>query len=162
MYYGQQNQQSSYYPYQYMTQQNRYIPPEQPLMQYSTAQTQTPAMSFLKGRLVTSVDEVRAAQIDFDGSLFIFPDVANNCIYTKQISASGSALLNKYVLQEDSTPPAPNYVTKEEFDTIVNQLQSAIESKNTIIEQLKAVAETQNIPKPIKTDTISEPIKTKF
>ena len=162
MYYGQQNQQPSYYPYQYMTQQNRYIQPDQQMMQYSTSQSQTPAMSFLKGRLVTSVDEVRAAQIDFDGSLFIFPDVANNCIYTKQISASGSALLNKYVLQEDSTPPAPNYVTKEELDTIVNQLQSAIESKNAIIEQLKAAAEVSSASKPVKIDSTPEPIKTKF
>ena len=52
----------------------------------------------LKGRPVSSIEEVRAAQIDFDGSLFIFPDIANKCIYTKQISATGSAILNKYNL----------------------------------------------------------------
>jgi hypothetical protein len=37
----------------------------------------------LKGRPVTSIDEARAASIDFDGSVFYFPDVANKCIYTK-------------------------------------------------------------------------------
>ena len=67
----------------------------------------------LKGRPVSSIEEVRAAQIDFDGSLFIFPDIANKCIYTKQISATGSAILNKYNLQEDTQPTFPTYVTKE-------------------------------------------------
>lgn len=91
----------------------------------------------LKGRPVSSIDEVRAAQIDFDGSLFIFPDIANKCIYTKQISATGSAVLNKYNLQEEAQPTFPTYVTKEEFDTIISQLKTAIENKDSIITQLQ-------------------------
>ena len=90
----------------------------------------------LKGRPVSSIEEVRAAQIDFDGSLFVFPDIANKCIYTKQISATGSAILNKYNLQEESQPTFPTYVTKEEFDTIISQLKTAIESKDALIMQL--------------------------
>lgn len=90
----------------------------------------------LKGRPVSSIDEVRAAQIDFDGSLFVFPDIANKCIYTKQISATGSAILNKYNLQEETQPTFPTYVTKEEFDTIINQLKAAIDSKDALIAQL--------------------------
>ena len=90
----------------------------------------------LKGRPVSSIEEVRAAQIDFDGSLFVFPDIANKCIYTKQISATGSAILNKYNLQEESQPAFPTYVTKEEFDTIISQLKTAIESKDALIMQL--------------------------
>ena len=48
----------------------------------------------LKGRPVSSIEEVKAAQIDFDGSLFIFPDIANKKIYTKQINLNGVAELN--------------------------------------------------------------------
>lgn len=103
----------------------------------------------LKGRPVSSIDEVRAAQIDFDGSLFIFPDVANRCIYTKQISATGSAILNKYNLQEESQPAFPTYVTKEEFDTIISQLKNAIESKDALITQLQS--QTQLIASQPKT-----------
>lgn len=161
MYYGQQNQQASYYPYQYMTQQNKYVQPEQQMLQYPTNQQQIPSISFLKGRLVTSIDEVRAAQIDFDGSLFIFPDVANNCIYTKQISASGSAILNKYILQEESAPAQPNYVTREELDAIVAQLQATIDSKNSIIEQMAAAQATKSV-KSQKSDLSTDPPKTKF
>ena len=34
-------------------------------------------------RPVSSVEEVRAYPIDFDGSIFYFPDIANKKIYTK-------------------------------------------------------------------------------
>lgn len=110
MYYYPQQQQSQYAAAAYM----------QPQMQLAA---QTPA---LKGRPVSSLDEVRAAQIDFDGSLFIFPDIANKCIYTKQISATGTAVLNKYNLLEEAQPVVPNYVTKEELEDIVTELKNEI------------------------------------
>ena len=52
----------------------------------------------LKGRLVSSLEEARATSIDFDGSVFYFPDFANKRIYTKQINADGTATLNVYEL----------------------------------------------------------------
>ena len=111
----------------------------------------------LKGRPVSSIEEVRAAQIDFDGSLFIFPDIANKCIYTKQISATGSAILNKYNLQEDTQPTFPTYVTKEEFDTIISQLKNAIDSKDTLIAQLtqQIQAQTEQPVVETKKETIN-------
>ena len=129
-------------------------PQQQPLrgIEYLQNQYQTPIQqSGLKGRPVSSIEEVRAAQIDFDGSLFIFPDIANKCIYTKQISATGSAILNKYNLQIETQSDLPTYVTREEFDTIINQLKSAIESKDAIIAAMAANQTPQvqtNTPKP--------------
>ena len=112
-------------------------PQQQPLRGIDYIQNQYQPAGGLKGRPVSSIEEVRAAQIDFDGSLFVFPDIANKCIYTKQISATGSAILNKYNLQTDMpTPAVPTYVTKEEFDSIINQLKAAIESKDNLIAQL--------------------------
>ena len=98
----------------------------------------------LKGRPVSSIEEVRAAQIDFDGSLFIFPDIANKCIYTKQISATGSAILNKYTLYEEVQPTLPTYVTKEEFDVIISQLKTSIENKDMLINQLQSQIQQQH------------------
>ena len=81
---------------------------------------------FLKGRPVVSVDEVRAAQIDFDGSLFIFPDITNGCIYTKQATPTG-IIFNKYVLEEQNAKPASSdYVTREELNNIISELKSAV------------------------------------
>ena len=50
----------------------------------------------IKGRPVSSLEEARATSIDFDGSVFYFPDLANKRIYTKQINMDGTATLNVY------------------------------------------------------------------
>lgn len=84
----------------------------------------------LKGRYVSSIEEVRAAQIDFDGSLNFYPDIANQCIYTKQINTDGTALLKVYKLVND-TPQAPNFVTKEEFETVIAQIKNSISGSAT-------------------------------
>lgn len=140
-------------------------PQQQPLRGIDYIQNQyQPVGGGLKGRPVSSIEEVRAAQIDFDGSLFIFPDIANKCIYTKQISATGSAILNKYNLYNDiQVDTAPTYVTKEEFDTIINQLKLAIESKDALINQLNqqisaaaAITSTQQVNTQPKTQAVKE------
>ena len=45
----------------------------------------------IKGRPVSSIEEVKATSIDFDGSVFFFPDLANKKIYTKQINLDGTS-----------------------------------------------------------------------
>lgn len=81
----------------------------------------------LKGRPVASIEEARASIIDFDGSVFYFPDLANKCIYTKQINMDGTAQLNMYELKE--IPVAQEisptqYVTREEFEAVIAQLRN--------------------------------------
>lgn len=100
-----------------------YYPTAAPLMQ---------PQSGLKGRPVSSLDEARAANIDFDGSLFIFPDIGNKKIYTKQINLDGTAAMKVYT-QVEETSPAPAYVTREEFESFVNSLrkESANEPKSS-------------------------------
>ena len=116
----------NYYPQQ--TQQVRPVmtqPAYQPYMQPG----QLP-MS-LKGRLVSSLEEARASSIDFDGSVFYFPDLANKRIYTKQINIDGTASLYVYELREmpvqkeDSSfvPSVEKFVTREEFERVLQQLQ---------------------------------------
>lgn len=92
------------------------------------------AMQTLKGRPVSSYDEAKASMIDLDGSLFVFTDIANNCIYTKQILLDGSAELKTYVLQEQnkneikqSGESNTEYVLKKDFDKIVKELHKQIE-----------------------------------
>ena len=119
---SQQNQMGGYYPYGYHYGVNQ-IPQE--LAPYFMPQGVTPA---LKGRPVSSFEEARVAQIDLDGSVFIFPDLGNKRIYTKRINNDGTASLNSYVLEErpiEATNPAANnsaYVTKEEFNSLKKTL----------------------------------------
>ena len=86
------------------------------------------AQPFLKGKSVISIDEARAAQVDFDGSVFIFPDITNGCIYTKQATPNG-IIFNKYILEEQNAKSASSdYVTREELNNIISELKSAIKS----------------------------------
>ena len=86
-----------------------------------------PQMNYIKGRPVVSIDEARASQIDLDGSLYVFPDLGNKKIYTKQINLDGTASFNVFEL---STPtegaPAPVYVTKEELDEILASFRASL------------------------------------
>ena len=76
----------------------------------------------LKGRLVSSLEEARATSIDFDGSIFYFPDLANRRIYTKQINLDGTATLNMYelrempIVNEQQIIASTNFVTRDEFE----------------------------------------------
>lgn len=99
-------------------------------------------ISGLKGRPVSSIEEVRAAQIDFDGSLFVFPDIANKRIYTKQINIDGTASLNMYELK-----PLPQtidgalgsaFVTREEFDAAIKNLREALSQGGTATDPVTA------------------------
>lgn len=92
----------------------------------------------LKGRPVSSLDEARASSIDFDGSIFYFPDLANKCIYTKQINMDGTATLNVYELKsiplEPSTQSMTNYITREEFEQVIAQLKQMLAPVQPITE----------------------------
>ena len=74
--------------------------------------------SILRGRPVSSFEEARAMTIDFDGSTFFFPDLANKRIYTKQINMDGTASLNMYELK--------GYITREEFEAVITELKNSM------------------------------------
>lgn len=95
----------------------------------------------LKGRPVSSLEEVRATSIDFDGSVFYFPDLANKRIYTKQINADGTSTLNMYEFKPIQPSVNSNYVTREEFENALKQIQNILQNKNT--EEAKPQTSTQ-------------------
>ena len=93
---------------------------------------QQPQNLYLKCRPVSSKDEAKVAQIDLDGSLWVFPDIGNQKIYTKQINADGTAKFNTYILTEEkdnNDQQKTDYVTKEEFNETIQKILSAISIK---------------------------------
>lgn len=90
---------------------------------YYQPQTQyQPRTGFLKGRPVSSLEEARGTAIDFDGSIFYFPDLANNRIYTKQINFDGTASLCMYELTPIEPQLTTDYVTRKEFEETLAKL----------------------------------------
>lgn len=116
--------------------QNNYYYPSTPTTAYQQPQTNTapPIMQYapipqgLKGRPVSSFEEARAMTIDFDGSTFFFPDLANKRIYTKQINIDGTASLFVYELREkpvETVVPTGDFITREEFEKVIEELRAA-------------------------------------
>ena len=81
----------------------------------------------LQVRPVSSIDEVKACPIDFDGSVFYFTDMANKKIYTKQINIDGTATINIYELKNltQADQDANSFITRQEFENTVNQIREA-------------------------------------
>ena len=118
----------NYYPQQIPNQQ---VPQQQPQYQVPGYLRQAPPQVTLKGRLVSSLEEARATSIDFDGTVFYFPDLANKRIYTKQINMDGTASLYVYELRETPieneasgfVPSIEKFVTREEFERVLAELR---------------------------------------
>lgn len=116
--------------YNFYPQQTQ-VTPQQPVYQ-SPYLRQAPPQTGLKGRLVASLEEARATSIDFDGSVFYFPDLANKRIYTKQINMDGTASLCVYELREMPVeknesvlvPSVEKFVTREEFERVLEYIKS--------------------------------------
>lgn len=119
-------------------QQNSYGYQPQPQPQFSRPQY----INFLKGRPVSSIEEVRATSVDFDGSISYFPDLANNKIYTKQVNLDGTATVLMYELKE--IPVQENmvneFITREEFEKTIAELMNRVVTPTS--------AETPAEPKP--------------
>lgn len=121
----------TYYPNQNILQRDNITALQYP---YGNYFMQTPNQNnnlFLKCRPVSSKEQARSSQIDLDGSLWVFTDVGNNKIYTKQITPDGTAKFNTYVLteekdQNDGMLNSSNFVTKEEFNNTIQQILAAI------------------------------------
>ena len=114
---------------------NGYYQPGQSIMRPSQNPPIMPMQQVfgLKGRPVSSIEEVRATSIDFDGSVFFFPDLANKRIYTKQIGMDGLAVINMYeykqpMMNEQEMSNA-NFITRQEFEETLGQIRSMLQNR---------------------------------
>lgn len=118
-----------------MQQPNYYYSPTVPRYTPMQQQQNFQPTSALRGRPVSSLEEVRAAAVDFDGVVTFFPDIANGYIYTKQCNADGTATISTYELKATPAPAAmssENFVTREEFKKALMAIKEAFNSTTKI------------------------------
>lgn len=72
---------------------------------------------------VASFAEAESAMIEFDGSLNIFVDSQNNCIYTKQLGDDGKLRFEVYKLSKEPPNAKAQYVSQEAFDNLLEQVK---------------------------------------
>lgn len=118
-----------------------------------TALNQFMSQNGFKGRYVTSFEEVKASQIDFDGSVFYFPDTTQTRIYTKQMNLDGSVSYNTFEIVRNPSNSFDNnnqiraedkFITKLEFNNMVTalknkfaKLESSLTASNSIEEPVQ-------------------------
>ena len=119
--FNSQNQ-NGYYQYPYQAGIGGPVRPEVP--NYMMPQTAAP--QFIKGRPVSSFEEARVAQIDLDGSIFLFPDLGNKRIYTKRINPDGTATIQSYFLEAPVEESKEDFATRQEVVELKEKLESII------------------------------------
>ena len=98
---------------------NMYSSPQMPVNNLQMPMSNVVQQPVIKGRYASSLDEVRAAQIDFDGSKTYFVCPAINTIYAKSIDMNGNSLIEAYVLDRGDAKSSP-------LDDKLNDLDSRI------------------------------------
>ena len=108
---------------QQMQQRLNYLQQQQQMYQPAYQQSIQQAPVQLKGRIVTSIDEAKAAQVDLDGSSTYFPAPAEGKVYEKLIGINGLPVFRVYTLQEGGAQKQPVYAD----NNVVIALQRRIE-----------------------------------
>lgn len=107
------------------------------------AQTITPTIpSGLQGKIVDSLDVVKALDIPLDGSVSYFPLVDSSAIITKKLQSDGTTKTTIYKATEEKEISLPKYATiddiKKELDKIdVSDLEDIKEEIKEIKKDLK-------------------------
>lgn len=124
---------------QQMQQRLNYLQQQQQMYQPAYQQSMQQAPVQLKGRIVTSIDEAKAAQVDLDGSSTYFPAPAEGKVYEKLIGMDGLPVFRVYTLQEGGAQKQPVYAD----NNVVIALQRRIEK---LEEQIGGMTNDEHIP----------------
>ena len=94
-------------------QQQQMYQPQMPMPQMPQA---------LKGRVVTGVDEAKAAQIDLDGTSTFFPCPAEGKIYEKSIDLNGLPMFRVYQLVNPQEQKQVVYAERSCVDNLIQRV----------------------------------------
>lgn len=113
-----------------MQQRLSYLQQQQQQTQMPTPQIQPTQFAMaapqqiLKGRIVTGIDEAKAAQIDFDGSSTFFPCPAEGKIYEKFLGLDGLPVFRVYQVAQAQEPKQPVYAERSYVDNLIKRVDN--------------------------------------
>lgn len=105
-----------------MQQRLNYLQQQQQQMYQPTMQQ--PMTMVLKGRIVTSMDEAKAAQIDLDGTSTFFPCPAEGKIYEKSIDLNGLPAFRVYQLVNPQEQKQVVYAERSCVDNLIQRVDN--------------------------------------
>ena len=95
---------------------------------YPQQQMQMPVNNIVKGRVVTGIEEARAAQVDLDGTPSYFPSLGEGKIYVKYIGMDGLPVFQSFVVEQPK-PQMPG-ISLELLAQRVQNIENAIQNMN--------------------------------
>lgn len=93
------------------------------------ANQQMPIRQGLQGKIVDSIDVVKATDVPLDGSISVFPLADSTAIATKQLQQDGTTkiVIYKPIDQKEEAKTMPRYVTESDMNKAINELQYKID-----------------------------------
>ena len=95
---------------------------------YPQQQVQMPVNNIVKGRVVTGIEEARAAQVDLDGTPSYFPSLGEGKIYVKYIGMDGLPVFQTFIVEQQK-PQMPG-ISLESLAQRVQNIENAIQNMN--------------------------------
>ena len=95
---------------------------------YPQQQIQIPVNNIVKGRVVTGIEEARAAQVDLDGTPSYFPSLGEGKIYVKYIGMDGLPVFQTFIVEQPK-PQMPG-ISLESLAQRVQNIENAIQNMN--------------------------------
>jgi len=83
-----------------------------------------PTPSVLQGKVVDSLDVVKATDIPYDGSVSYFPLTDSSAIITKQLQPDGTTKVIIYKPDVGGIDTTPKYITEADFDEKIKDINS--------------------------------------
>ena len=95
---------------------------------YPQQQMQMPVNNIVKGRVVTGIEEARAAQVELDGTPSYFPSVGEGKIYVKYIGMDGLPVFQTFIVEQPK--PQMQGISLESLAQRVQNIENAIQNMN--------------------------------
>ena len=95
---------------------------------YPQQQMQMPVNNIVKGRVVTGIEEARAAQVELDGTPSYFPSLGEGKIYVKYIGMDGLPVFQTFIVEQPK--PQMQGISLESLAQWVQNIENAIQNMN--------------------------------
>ena len=93
----------------------------------------------LQGKVVDSLEVVKATDIPYDGSVSYFPLTDGSAIITKQLQQDGTSKVVVYKPILENEKSEVKYLTEKEFKEQINELNGKYITEDDFKEQLKNI-----------------------
>lgn len=127
----------------YYNPSQRYQPMPMPSQQMTTQPSYIPPMptiqpNNLQGKIVDSVDVVKAMDIPLDGSVSYFPLTDGSAIVSKQLQSDGTSKIVVYKPSNEEKKEQIKYATFEDIQKAINEIDfNDIQEIQDIIDEFK-------------------------